>query len=81
MPCSKITLPGSHPGVKFEVTLGVLADGTVAVEVVLCNALLQWAYFQDLSMVRGGEGPCGEVNGWMCREGVMGGIWIRFSAS
>lgn len=45
-------LPGSNPNVRLEVNVGMLADSTVAVEVALSNALVQWPYFQDLSLVR-----------------------------
>lgn len=45
-------MEGANPRVKFEVSLAVLADSTVAVEVAVSNALVNWPYFQDLSLVR-----------------------------
>lgn len=44
--------PGSNPDVKVEVSVAVLADSTTAVEIALSSVLLQWPYFQDLSLVR-----------------------------
>eukprot|EP00887_Chlorella_sp_A99_P007742 scaffold20.g7742.t1 len=44
-------LPGSNPRVKLEVSLGMLADSTMAVEVALSNALVNWPYFNDLSLI------------------------------
>lgn len=44
-------LPGSNPNVRLEVSVALLADSTTAVEVALSSALLQWPYFQDISLV------------------------------
>ena len=44
-------LPGSNPNLRLEVGLAVHADSTMAVEVALSQALLNWPYFQDLSLV------------------------------
>ena len=44
-------LPGSNPKVKLEVSLAMLADSTMAVEVSLSNALVAWPYFTDISLV------------------------------
>lgn len=51
-------LPGSNPRVKLEVSVGILADSTVAVEVGISNALINWPYFDDLSLVRPARGAC-----------------------
>ena len=45
-------LPGSNHNVRLEISVAVLADKTTAVEVALSSGLLQWPYFQDLSLVR-----------------------------
>jgi hypothetical protein len=51
-PCCRPKLPaGSNSRLKLEVCLGMLADSTMAVEVALSEALLNWPYFQDLSLV------------------------------
>lgn len=45
-------IPGSNPNVRLEISVALLADSTVAVEVAMSSGLLQWPYFQDLSLVR-----------------------------
>lgn len=54
--------PGSAPGVKLEVSLSMLADSTMAVEVAMSEVLLNWPYFKDLSLVgstlRPSDGTC-----------------------
>lgn len=57
VPCSTKAPPGSSPGLKLEVSLAMLADSTMAVEVAISEALLNWPYFQDLSLV-GPRGAC-----------------------
>ncbi|KAL4553401.1 hypothetical protein Ndes2526B_g03263 [Nannochloris sp. 'desiccata'] len=44
-------IPGSNPNVRLEVSLALLEDSTVAVEVAMSSGLLQWPYFQDLSLI------------------------------
>ncbi len=44
-------IPGSNPNVRLEVSLALLEDETVAVEVAMSSGLLQWPYFQDLSLI------------------------------
>jgi hypothetical protein len=44
-------IPGSNPNVRLEVSVAILKDSTVAVEVAMSSGLLQWPYFQDLSLV------------------------------
>ena len=51
-------LHGSHKlgpqnGVKLEVSLGILHDSTMAVEVSLDQSLIHWPYFHDSSLVSG----------------------------
>ena len=43
--------PGSNGRLKVEVSLAMHADSTMAVEVGISEALLNWPYFQDLSLV------------------------------
>ena len=47
----KISLPGSNPNIRLEVNLALLKDGTMAVETALTSALLQWPYFNDMSLI------------------------------
>lgn len=42
---------GANPQVKFEVSIAVLHDWTVAVEVALSDGIINWPYFTDLSLV------------------------------
>lgn len=44
-------IPGSNPNVRLEISLALLVDSTMAVEVAMSSGLLQWPYFQDLSLV------------------------------
>ena len=44
---------GSTSSLKLEVSLAMHADSTTAVEVAVSEALLNWPYFKDLSLVGG----------------------------
>ena len=44
-------IPGANPNVRLEISVAMLADSTTAVEVALSSGILQWPYFQDMSLV------------------------------
>ena len=53
MPCCRREpgTEGANPQVKFEVGVALLNDSTTAIEIAISDALLNWPYFQDLSLV------------------------------
>lgn len=42
---------GSNQNIRLEVSVGILHDSTMAIEVALSSAMLQWPYFHDSSLV------------------------------
>jgi len=42
---------GSNENIRLEVSVGILHDSTVAIEVALSSAMIQWPYFHDSSLV------------------------------
>lgn len=42
---------GSNQNIRLEVSVGILHDGTMAIEVALSSAMIQWPYFHDTSLV------------------------------
>ena len=65
--------PGSNSRLKLEVSLAMHSDSTMAVEVALSEALLNWPYFQDLSLVGRGCGVLHTPRG----AGVMVAVWRK----
>ena len=47
------SLPRSNRNIRFEASVGVLTDSTMAVEVALSGALVQYPYFHDMSLING----------------------------
>lgn len=44
-------IPGSNKKIRLEVSVGILSDSTMAVEIALSGGLLQWPYFYDVSLM------------------------------
>jgi hypothetical protein len=42
---------GSNQNIRLEVSVGILHDSTMAIEVALSSAMIQWPYFHDTSLV------------------------------
>ena len=46
-------IPGSNGNIRFEASVGILEDSTMAIELALSGALIQYPYFHDVSLVNG----------------------------
>lgn len=46
-------IPGSNGNIRFEASVGILEDSTMAIEVALSGALIQYPYFHDMSLING----------------------------
>ena len=44
------SIAGSNSNIRLEASVGLLSDSTMAVEVALSGSLLQWPYFQDITL-------------------------------
>jgi hypothetical protein len=44
-------IAGSNTNIRLEASVGLLSDSTMAIEVALSGSLLQWPYFQDMSLI------------------------------
>lgn len=44
-------IAGSNSNIRLEASVGLLSDSTMAIEVALSGSLLQWPYFQDISLI------------------------------
>lgn len=42
---------GSNQNIRLEVSVAILHDSTMAIEVALSSAMIQWPYFHDRSLV------------------------------
>lgn len=51
MPCSNQLSGSNQPAVRVQASVGLLTDGTIAVEVQLAELLLQWPFLSDLSFM------------------------------
>ncbi len=78
---------GANAQVKFEVGLALLNDATMAIEVAFSDALINWPYFKDLSLVRGErrrerrKHQMKEWNNWMGAVllSCLGLAWLRWT--
>lgn len=46
-------IPGSNGKIRFEASVGILEDSTMAIELALSGALIQYPYFHDMSLING----------------------------